>query len=106
MIIYMKSKNDKYLAKAKYDVDTKKTIVLKGSRVSEDIAHSQKFRGTRKLERLRSLYVIDNIVQEDVLFNSSSTAAVFVSGRSKNGLCTWITDKGQKLGDYIISQKP
>ena len=51
------------------------------------------------------MYVIDSIVQEDVMFNSSSTAAVFVSGRSKNGLCTWITEKGQKLGDYILSKQ-
>lgn len=101
MRIYMKSKNGKYDAQAEYDLKTKKTILLKGSRVSEEIAHSKTFRGTKKLEKLRSQYVVDCIVQEDVTFNSSSTAAVFVSGHNKNGLCTWTDAAKKKLGNYV-----
>ena len=99
----MTSRNDRYYAVAEYDVSTKRTVLLKGSRVSTDIAYSKSFRGTKKIEKLRSLYVQDLILKEDIVFNSSSTAAVFVSGRSMNGLYIWRDANGNKLSRYYIT---
>lgn len=42
----------------------------------------------------------ENILTEDILFNSPSGAAAFVTYRSTNGLTEWKTEKGQTLKDY------
>ena len=101
MLLFMQTKGDRYDARAEYNPSTKQTIVLKGSRVSVDIAYSRSFRGTNKIERLRSKYVVNNIVQENVEFKSSSTAASFVSGRSMTGYAVWKDATGKRLGEII-----
>ncbi|WP_256377464.1 DUF4357 domain-containing protein [Oribacterium sp. oral taxon 078] len=39
----------------------------------------------------------DHILQEDLLFTSPSYAAMFVVGKSANGLTSWKTADGQTL---------
>jgi hypothetical protein len=61
----------------------------------------------RSLERLAkweyplwSVYkvsVVDGVLQEDVLFSSPSYAAMFVIGKSANGLTSWKDSDGHSL---------
>ena len=41
----------------------------------------------------------NNVLQEDVLFNSPSSAAEFVTGKSSNGWISWKTKEGKTLRD-------
>ena len=42
-------------------------------------------------------HVVDNKTTEDILFNSSSAAAVFVLGYRTSGPATWKTKDGRTL---------
>lgn len=101
MRIFMKTRSGRYDAQADYDLETKKTTVLKGSLLSSDIANSKSFRGGKKVMNLRAIYAKNNRLQQDVTFNSSSTAAVFVSGGSMNGLSVWKDESNTPLGELI-----
>lgn len=98
MKIYLSPKNKKYYAVANYDIKSKKTRVLKGSIVSKDI---KCFKGERKVQTLRNKLVKDGVLQEDIEFNSLSTAASFISGRSKNGLLSWKTENKISMKQYL-----
>lgn len=50
-----------------------------------------------KERRKKALVNDQNILQEDMLFNSPSYAAMFVIGKSANGLTSWKTEDGQTL---------
>ena len=43
-------------ATGEYDPDTKECIVKKGSKVSAEVAHSEKFRGANTIEKYRAEY--------------------------------------------------
>lgn len=50
-------------------------------------------------EKRRKVSVADGVLQEDVLFSSPSYAAMFVIGKSANGLTSWKDGKGRSLKD-------
>ena len=52
-------------------------------------------------EKRRKVNVIDGVLQEDVLFSSPSYAAMFVIGKSANGLTSWKDDDGHSLGEGV-----
>ena len=91
-------------AKALYDVDAKSFVVLKGSKVSENIAHSEKFRGANSIEEARKGIIKDGKLTEDVTFKSASTAANFVTGASTNGLVTWKNKEGVALKQLLAER--
>lgn len=101
MRLYIKRRNSEVDAVAEYDVESKVFVVLKGSKVSKNIAHSEKFRGTKSIEKARAEYVRDCKVIKDAVFKSSSTAANFVTGTSTNGLMAWKNEDGIKLKQLI-----
>lgn len=101
MVLILENKNKGYYAKANYDADQKIFVVLKGSKVSDDVAQSEKFRGHKSIISRREIYVKNGIVKENVTFKSSSTAANFITGRSTNGLITWKDENGTKLKDLL-----
>lgn len=101
MRLYLKRRNSEVDAVAEYDVESKVFVVLKGSRVSANIAHSEKFRGAKSIEKARAEYVKDCKVIKDAVFKSSSTAANFVTGTSTNGLMVWKNEEGIKLKQLI-----
>lgn len=103
MRLYIKRRNSEVDAVAEYDVDNKVFIVLKGSRVSANVAHSEKFRGAKSIEKARAEYVKDCKVIKDAVFKSPSTAANFVTGTSSNGLMVWKNEEGTKL-KLLISE--
>lgn len=97
MKLYITQRNSKVSAVGEYDPATKVMTVLKGSVVSEDVAHSEKFRGGKTIEKNRSSTVKDGVLAKDITFKSSSTAANFVTGRSSNGLIVWKDKSGRTL---------
>lgn len=55
-------------------------------------------------EQRRKVSVIDGILQEDVLFSSPSYAAMFVIGKSANGLTSWKDENGRRLKNIENSE--
>ena len=55
-------------------------------------------------EQRRKASVIDGILQEDVLFSSPSYAAMFVIGKSANGLTSWKDEDGRSLKEIENSE--
>ena len=51
------------------------------------------------LIKLMTLNIVEDILQEDVLFSSPSGAAMFVVGKSANGLTSWKNADGITLKD-------
>lgn len=70
-------------------------VVLKGSRISpvEDDTIRSGVRQQRKAAKIDD----NNILLEDMLFSSPSSAASFVIGKSTNGLIYWKDREGQTL---------
>ena len=92
-------------AEGEYNPDSKQMIVLKGAVVSKEIKRSPKFRSANTIEKKRKETVVDGILKMDVIFNSSSTAANFVTGSSKNGLVAWKDKDGKPLKQIITENQ-
>lgn len=101
MLVYLKRKNGNIEAKGEYNADTKTLTVLKGSRISETIAYTEKFRGAKTIEKYRNGNIKDNMLTQDICFKSASTAANFVTGGSTNGLIAWKTADGTVLREIV-----
>lgn len=69
-------------------------VVLQGSRIA--IEDDDTIPVVLKQQR-RKVSVIDGVLQEDVLFSSPSYAAMFVIGKSANGLISWKDETGRSL---------
>lgn len=105
MKLYIKSIRNGSDAIAEFDKVTETITVLKGSRVSNCVAHSEKFRGAKSIEKLRAEYVENSVVVKNVMFKSSSTAANFVMGTSTNGLIAWKDKDGKTLKAILSEEK-
>ena len=105
MRLYLKRNKGDISATGEYNLSTKELVVLKGSKISDNIAYSEKFRGAKTIERNRSNVVDGCIVLNDISFKSASTAANFVTGSSTNGLTAWKDEAGRKLKDIIAQNK-
>jgi len=101
MTLYLKRNKNNISATGEYNPSTKQFVVLKGSRVSDKIAFTEKFRGAKTIEKNRTDIVRDNIVIKNITFKSSSTAANFVTGSSTNGLIAWKDKEGRTLKEII-----
>ncbi len=55
-------------------------------------------------EQRRKVSVVDGVLQEDVLFSSPSYAAMFVIGKSANGLTSWKDENGRSLKEIENSE--
>ncbi|MCB5916741.1 GIY-YIG nuclease family protein [Lachnospiraceae bacterium 210521-DFI.3.101] len=69
-------------------------IVLKGSQISP--VDDSTVPDTIKEQR-RTSNIVDGILQNDMLFSSPSGAAMFVVGKSDNGLTRWKDENGRTL---------
>lgn len=88
-------------ASGEYNPETKGITVFKGSVLSPAVAHTEKFRGAKSIEKSREGVVKNNILQKDVEFKSASTAANFVTGSSTNGLTAWKTAEGKSIKEIV-----
>lgn len=82
--------------------DGKHTIVKAGGRISENFSSAIRGGDEAKSKRSNPAYVDSerNIIA-DCVFNSPSTAAQFVSGRSVSGYEAWKVEKKKDLGTYL-----
>lgn len=69
-------------------------VVLQGSRIA--VEDDDTIQVVLKQQR-RKVSVIDGVLQEDILFSSPSYAAMFVIGKSANGLTSWKDETGRSL---------
>ena len=76
-------------------------VVLQGSRIA--VEDDDTIPVVLKQQR-RKVSVIDGVLQEDVLFSSPSYAAMFVIGKSANGLISWKDETGRSLKDIENSE--
>jgi len=97
MKLYLIGKKNSISATGEYNPTTKQLTVLKGSRVSNFISYTEKFRGTGSIEKNRTNTVKNRLVVKDITFKSASTAANFVTGSSTNGLIAWKDKNGRTL---------
>ena len=101
MRVFIKSPKKNVDAVAEYNLETGECKVLKGSKVSEEVSVSEKFRGGLTVQRMRKGRIKDCVLQEDVRFKSASTAANFVNGVSTNGLRAWKNEDGESIKKII-----
>ena len=74
-------------------------LLLKGSKVSHKTA--QTISESLKLRRKTAKKDNDNCITEDILFNSPSTAAMFLIGQTANGLILWKNKEGVNLKEIL-----
>lgn len=80
-------------------VTTEGFVLFKGSKISEKTAEKSLSNGAKNMRKqyLESDRIKDYVVQEDLLFSSSSAAADFVLGYSVSGPKTWKLKNGRSL---------
>ena len=103
MKVYLVREKNGVKATGEFDLSSKTITVLKGSVLSETIAHTEKFRGAKSIEKSREGVLKGNVLQNDVGFTSASTAANFVTGSSTNGLTAWKDKDGRTIKQIIAA---
>lgn len=88
-----------------YDKETGHFTVLAGSEVALDKSIAKNIGAMKTREELFGESEERSILEEDVVFQSPSTAAVFVLGGSQNGWVEWVDDEGKTLDEiYRLKQ--
>ena len=102
IFVTLKTRSDSCNATAEYLGES--IIVKAGGTISDDFADH--IRGGRQAKRYRNdpEYVQNRIILKDCVFDSPSTAAQFVTGRSTNGYEAWKVDQKKTLGAYLKEQ--
>lgn len=101
MKVYLVREKSGVKATGEFDLVSKAITVLKGSVLSGTVAHTEKFRGAKSIEKSREGVLNGNILQKDVGFKSASTAANFVTGSSTNGLTAWKDKDGRTIKEIV-----
>lgn len=94
------SRDNLYEAKALY-VDGKVTV-KKGSRIN--IRFGKGFKPSNAVKEMlddHTLYDEEGVLLRDVQFETLSTAASFVAGRTSNGMITWKTNDGKYVRETL-----
>ncbi len=88
-------------AKGKMQVVGGKYIILAGSDVCPNEGH-----GLMDIVRMKreNANIVDDKLQEDIVLNSPSGAASFVTGAAANGWSTWRTEQGQMIDIFRNNQ--
>ena len=98
--VYLAVRTTEVQAEAIYEGDT--ITVLPGGTISDDFADYIRGGRSAKTYRENPEYVDGNRkILKGCTFTSPSTAAQFVTGRSKNGYKAWKVDKKTNLGTYL-----
>ncbi|MCL1950299.1 MAG: GIY-YIG nuclease family protein [Turicibacter sp.] len=107
VILYLNRNNDNHENKIRAigKRSNEGFIVLKESVISNTEAPSTPKKAKEEREKAKaSNFVVDNVLQRDILFKSPSTAAAFVVGGSVNGMTEWKIDDGKTLKDIENSE--
>lgn len=98
--VTLKQRTTDVFAEAVYEGDT--ITVLPGGKISNDFANHIRGGKTAKSYRENPEYVDgEGNILKKCEFTSPSTAAQFVTGRSKNGYEAWKVEEKKSLGDYL-----
>lgn len=73
-------------------------VVLKGSKIAPSSGTDDTI-SPGNLKKRKECRIEEDILQEDVLFNSPSSAAEFVTGKSANGWVCWKNKEGKTLDE-------
>ena len=92
-------------AQGEFDPATRAVTVLKGSKLSSTVARTEKFRGTKSIEKSREGVLKENVLQKNMEFKSASTAANFVTGSSTNGLIAWKDKSGKTIKEILAESE-
>ena len=80
-------------------------VVFENSQVANPVTNSY----PKPMQKLRNILIANGVIvkeqdklilKQDYLFNSSSSAAMIIMGRSANGLTEWKMKSGKTLQDY------
>lgn len=81
-------------------------VLLKGSCIHQTSADSLNIGIKKKVDESRSKeQIVDDKLQEDILFSSSSAAAAFAVGYSISGPQQWKTSEGKTLKSFETEEK-
>lgn len=101
--VILKSKKNTHYAEGYYE--NGKVTVLKGSRVFlNNAAYMNGETTVFALRKDRALVDVEGVVLRDITFESPTTAAIFVTGRSVNGYIAWRPDDKMSLKAYITKE--
>ena len=103
MKLILKSKCGLHYAEAIYKEGV--VTVLKGSRVNRNDSYQRMASEAVNARRDKNIVGESGEVLKDVSFNSPSTAAQFVTGRSSNGYIAWRPDDRMSLKEYLRMQE-
>lgn len=82
-------------------IEGKATTVLKGAKININSSFPKMVRSVVALREDRSTVSAEGILLHDVTFDSPSTAAQFVTGRSVNGYIVWRPNDEMPLREYL-----
>jgi len=101
--VILKSKKNTHYAEGNYE--NGKVTVLKGSRIFLSNAEYMNAESSVfVLREDRTLVDADGVVLRDITFESPTTAAIFVTGRSVNGYIAWRPDDKMSLKAYLTKE--
>ena len=104
MKVILKSKHDLHYATGIYDNGG--VTVLSGSRINQTDSFPQMAESLKDMRCDPQIVDDKGVLIKDVSFNSPSTAAQFVTGRSVNGYIAWRPDDKMSLKEYISKKQP
>ena len=102
--IYTKSRTNTNTYEASAVYEDGKVTVKKGSRIN--INPSDGYNPSVLIKELlkdKNVINTEGILLKDIVFNSLSTSATFVTGRISNGMLAWKTLDGKKMRDIVKS---
>ena len=98
MNVILKSKKNTHYATGKYNGMT--LTVLKGSTINKFLQFKDMPKSIIDLRTNPKIVNDEGVTQKDIEFNSPTSAAQFVTGRSVNGYIAWRIDDKISLKDY------
>jgi len=103
--VVLNSRKGEHYAEGIYD--NGKLTVIKNSKLNPNMAiyYYSAAKNIIAIRENRELVNNEGIVIKDIIFNSPSTAAQFVTGRSVNGFISWRPDDKMSLRDYLRQEK-
>ena len=101
--LVLKSKKKQHYAEA--IMDDKTFIVKAGARINPVNAFPQMSKEIVAMREDKTIVSNEGILLKDMTFNSPSTAAQFVTGRSVNGYIAWRPNDEMSLKVYLGMKK-
>ena len=99
------SSAETFHANGRYDKETGRFTVLAGSTIALDKPIIKNNGALKARKDLFGDAIERATLSDDITFQSSSTAAIFVLGGSQNGWIEWVNDKGETLDKAYRAHK-